>query len=58
MPSGIKVKDINSKIKGGRVQLTSFTDSKSKQLNHYVKPILDVCEYGSAIIHVGMNNLL
>ena len=37
----MKMKDINSKIKWGRIHLKSFPGGKSKHLNHYVKLTLD-----------------
>ena len=54
----MKMKDINSKIKGGRIYLKSFSGAKSKQLNHCVKPTLDEYEYDSVIVHVGLNDVL
>ena len=46
------------KIKGGRIHLKLFPGAKSKQLNHYVKSTLDEYKYDSAIIHVGINDIL
>ena len=41
IPRGIKMKDICSQIKGKRTYLKSFPGTKSKQLNHSLKPTLD-----------------
>ena len=34
---GMRIKDINSKVKGRIIQLKSYPGSNSKQLNYYVK---------------------
>lgn len=47
IPREIKMKDINSKIKRGRIQPKQFLDAKSKVLNHYVKPTFHECKYDS-----------
>ena len=52
------MKDINSKIKGGRIHLKSFLGAKSKQLNQYVKPTLDECKYDNTIVYVSINDIL
>ena len=57
IPRGMEMKDINSK-RGGRIHLKSFPGAKSKQLNHYVKPTLDQYKCDSAIVHVGINDIL
>ena len=40
-PKGIKMKDIDSQIKGRRIYLKSFPVTKSKQLNYYVERALN-----------------
>ena len=49
IPRKMKVKDIISKIKGGRIHLKLFPGAKTRQLIHYVKPTLDEYKYDSAI---------
>ena len=52
------MRDINSRIKGGKMHLKSFPGTKASQLNHYIKPTLEVCKYNCAIIHVGINDII
>ena len=40
-PKGIKMKDIDSQIKGRRIYLKSLPVAKSKQLNYYVERALN-----------------
>ena len=40
------------------LHLKSFPSSKAVQLNHHVKPTLQEYSYDSAIIHVGINDIL
>ena len=58
IPKGMRMKDINSRIKGGKMHLKSFPDAKASQLNHYTKPTLEDYKYDCAIIHVGINDIL
>ena len=53
----MKMKDINSKINGGRIHLKLFPGSKSKQLNHHVKPTLNLYKYDSVIVYVDINDI-
>ena len=52
------MKDLNSRVKGGKIHLKSFPGSKAGQLNHYIKPALKEYKYDCAIIHVGINDIL
>ena len=54
----MKIKDINSRVKGGEIHLKSFPGAKASQLNHCIKPTLEEYEYDCAIIHVGINDIL
>ena len=52
------MKDINSRIHGGKIHLKSFPGAKASQLNHYIKPTLEEYKYDCAIIHVGINDII
>ena len=58
IPKGMRMKDLNSQFKGGKIHLKSFPGTKASQLNHYIKPNLEEYKYDCAIIHVGINDLL
>ena len=58
MVKGLKMKQFNSYIHGGKVYLKAFPGAKEDQLNHHVKPSLEEYEYDAAIIHVGINDIL
>ena len=57
-PKSMKIKDINRRVKGGKIHLKSFPGAKASQLNHYIKPTLEEYKYDCAIIHVGTNDIL
>ena len=50
----MRMKNLMSRVKGGKISLKSFSDAKASQLNHYIISILEEYEYNCAIIHVGM----
>ena len=50
-PKGIRMKDLNSCVKGGKIHLKSFPGAKASQLNHYIKPTVEEYKYECAIIH-------
>ena len=52
------MKDLNSRVKRGKMHLKSFPGSKANQLNHYIKPTLEEYKYNCAIIYVGINDIL
>ena len=58
IPKGMRMKDINSCIKGGKIHLKSFPGAKASQLNHYIKPTLKEYRYDYAIIHAGINDII
>ena len=36
IPKGMRMKDLNSRVKGGKTHLKSFLAAKASQLNHYI----------------------
>ena len=58
IPEGMKMKDLNSCVKGGKIHLKSFPGAKANQLKHYIKPKLEEYKYDFAIVHVGINDNL
>ena len=56
IPKGKRMKDLNGRIKGGKIHLKSFPGAKASQLNHYIKPTLEEYKYDCAIIHVGISD--
>ena len=54
----MRMRDLNSHVKGGKMHLKLFPDAKASQLNHYIKPTLEEYKYDCAIIHVGINDIL
>ena len=58
IPKGMRMKDLNSRVKGGKIHLKSFPGTKASQLNHYIKPLLEEYKYDCAIIHVSINDIL
>ena len=58
IPKGMRMKDLSSRAKGGKIHLKSFPGAKASQLNHYIKPTLEEYKYDCAIIHVGINDIL
>ena len=58
IPKGMRMKDLNSRIKVEKIHLKSFPGAKASQLNHYIKPTLEEYKYHCPIIHVGINDIL
>ena len=58
IPKGMRMKDINRRIKGRKIHLKSFSGAKASQLNHYIKPTLEEYKYDCTIIHVGINGII
>ena len=58
IPKGMRMKDLSSRVTGGKIHLKSFPGAKASQLNHYIKPTLEEYKYDCAIIHVGINDIL
>ena len=55
---GMRMKDLNIRVKGGRIHLKSFSGAEASQLNHYIKPTLEEYKYNCAIIYVNINDIL
>ena len=51
----MRVKELNSRVKGGKIQLKLIPGAKASQLNNYIIPKLEGYRYDCAIIHVGIN---
>ena len=58
IPKDMRMNDLNSRVKGGKIHLKSFHGPKASQLNHYIKPTLEEYKFDCAIIHVGINDIL
>ena len=58
IPRGIRIHEFNSLVKKGYAKMKSFPGATSKELLHYVDPTLKDGIYNTAIIHVGVNDLL
>ena len=58
IPKGMRMKDLNSRLKGGKIHLKSFAGAKASQLSHYIKPKLKEYKYDCTIIYVGINDIL
>ena len=58
IPRGIRIHEFNSLVKKGYAKMKSFLGVTSKELLHYVDPTLKDGIYNTAIIHVGVNDLL
>ena len=54
----MRMKDLNSRVKGGKIHPKSFPGAKASQLSHYIKSTLEEYKYDCAIIHVGINDIL
>ena len=57
IPKGMRMKDLNSCVTGGKINLISLLGGKASQLNHCIKPTLEEYKYDCAIIHVGINDI-
>ena len=59
IPRGIRIHEfINSLVKKGYAKMKSFPGATSKELLHYMDPTLKDGIYNTAIMHVGVNDLL
>ena len=54
----MRMKDLNSNVKGGKIHLKSLAGAKVSQLNHYIIPTLEEYKYDCATIHVDINDIL
>ena len=55
---GIRVRDFNQQVKNGYAKFKCFPGCNSKEILHYTEPTLETGFYDSAILHVGVNDLL
>ena len=55
---GIRVREFNQQVKNGYAKFKSFPGCNSKEMLHYIEPTLETGFYDSAILHVGVNDLL
>ena len=55
---GIRVREFNEFIKNGYTRFNPFPGANSKTLLHYVNRILENVFYNTAVLHVGVHDLL
>ena len=55
---GIRVREFNNEIKNGYAKFKTFPGSDSREIMHYVNPIIESGNYDSAVLHFGVNDLL
>ena len=55
---GIRVRDFNQQVKNDYAKFKSFLGCNSKEILHYAEPTSETGFYDSAILHVGVNDLL
>ena len=58
IPRGIRIHEFNSLVQKGYAKMKSFPGATSKELLHYMDPTLKDGIYNTAIIDVGVNDLL
>ena len=58
IPKGIRIREFNRYITNATVRLKSFPGATSKELAHYVVPTLQEELFNSALIHIGINDIL
>ena len=49
IPKGMRMKDLNSRVKGGKIHLKSFLGGKTSQLNNYIIETLEEYKYDCTI---------
>ena len=49
IPNGMRMKDLNSRVKGGKIHLKSFLGGKTSQLNNYIIETLEEYKYDCTI---------
>ena len=54
---GISVREFNNEIKNGYAKLKTFPCSGSREILHYVNPILESGNYDTAVLHFRVNEL-
>ena len=55
---GIRVREFNQQVKNGYAKFKSFPSCNSKEMLPYIELTLETGFYDSAILHVGVNDLL
>ena len=55
---GIRVRDFYQQVKNGYAKFKSFRGCNSKEMLYYIEPTLETGFYDSAILHMGVNDLL
>ena len=55
---GIRIGEFNRYITNATARLKSFPGATSKELTHYVVPTLQEESFNSALIHIGINDIL
>ena len=55
---GIRIRKFNRYITNATARLKYFPGSTSEELTHYVVPILQEESFNSALIHIGINDIL
>ena len=54
----IRIREFNRYITNATARLKSFPGATSKELAHYVVPTLQEESFNSALIHIGINDVL
>ena len=52
------MRNFNQRVKNSYAKFKSFSGCNSKEILHYVEPTLETGFYDSAILQVGVNDLL
>ena len=55
---GIRVCEFNNEVKNSYAKFKTFPGSDSREVLHYVNPILESGNYDSAVLYSGLNDLL
>ena len=55
---GKRVREFNQQVKNGYAKSKSFPGCNNKEMLHYIEPTVETDFYDSAILHVGVNDLL
>ena len=58
IPKGIRIRELNRYITNATAVIKSFPGATSKELIHYVVPTLQEDSFNSAVIHIGINDIL
>ena len=43
----MRMKELNSRVRGEKIHIKSFAGAKTSQMNHYIKPTLEEYKYDS-----------